>query len=276
MEKPWDNDQLQLIIRNGLEKQKLRSLFRKRSIRSTAPTPNCRACSSRSSRPSRSEGTVNGNEREARGVVSESNERIVVVDDEEMVLTSIESFLTLETDYDVQTFNKPSEALEFVTENDVHLVISDYLMPEMDGISLLGKVREVKPDVTRIILTGYADKENAIKAINEVGLFQYVEKPWDNDQLQIIIRNGLEKGQLLRQLRGKIDEINGLQRPAGHSAGDLQGLFPTADRWDSIDTETFRTSSSGSPICSIASMRRAPSCPSAMRSRRSLDTPRTS
>ena len=133
---------------------------------------------------------------------------IVIVDDEEMVLTSLESFLTLETDYQVHTFKSPVEALEFVRDNEVHLIVSDYLMPEMDGISFLAKVRDIKPDVTRIILTGYADKENAIKAINEVGLLQYVEKPWDNDDLQIVIRNGLDKQQLLASLRTKVDEIN--------------------------------------------------------------------
>ena len=89
-------------------------------------------------------------------------------------------------------------------------------MPDMDGITFLAKVRDAKPDVTRIILTGYADKENAIKAINEVGLFQYVEKPWDNDNLHLIIRNGIEKHQLLANLRAKVDEINrayaGLQK----------------------------------------------------------------
>ena len=132
-----------------------------------------------------------------------------------MVLTSLDSFLSLETEYNVHTFLKPTEALKFISDNDVHLVISDYLMPEMDGISLLGKVREVKPDVTRIILTGYADKENAIKAINEVGLFQYVEKPWDNEDLRIIIRNGLEKQELMNSLRDKIGEIE-------KAYGDLQ------------------------------------------------------
>jgi DNA-binding NtrC family response regulator len=141
---------------------------------------------------------------------------VVIVDDEEMVLTSLDSFLTLETDYIIHTFLSPTEALEFVRDNDVSLIISDYLMPEMDGISFLAQVREIKPDVTRIILTGYADKENAIKAINEVGLFQYVEKPWDNDDLQIIIRNGIDKQQLLANLRVKVDEINkayaGLQK----------------------------------------------------------------
>jgi response regulator RpfG family c-di-GMP phosphodiesterase len=62
--------------------------------------------------------------------------------------------------------------------------------------------------VPRIILTGYADKENAIKAINNVGLFQYIEKPWDNDDLLIILRNGLEKQKLMSRLNEKIEEIN--------------------------------------------------------------------
>ena len=134
--------------------------------------------------------------------------KIVIVDDEEMVLTSINSFLTLETEYHVTSFTSAEKALEFVQDNDVDLVISDYLMPQMDGISFLARVREIKPEIPRIILTGYADKENAIKAINEVGLFQYIEKPWDNEDLRIIIRNGLEKKQLMKHLQLKIDEIN--------------------------------------------------------------------
>ena len=135
-------------------------------------------------------------------------EVILVVDDEDMVLTSIDSFLSLETDYTVITRTNPELALEFVRENEVDLVISDFLMPQMDGITFLGKVRDLKPEIPRIILTGYSDKENAIKAINEVGLFQYVEKPWDNDNLHLIIRNGLEKQQLLRTLKEKVQQIN--------------------------------------------------------------------
>ncbi|MEE9554951.1 MAG: response regulator [candidate division Zixibacteria bacterium] len=144
---------------------------------------------------------------------------IVLVDDEEMVLISLKSFLTLETDYNVETFISAAEALDFIKTNDIDLVISDYLMPEMDGITFLAKVRELKPEIPRIILTGYADKENAIKAINDVGLFQYIEKPWDNNDLLIILRNGLERQNLLKKLQSKISEINeanselmGLQR----------------------------------------------------------------
>ena len=133
---------------------------------------------------------------------------IVIVDDEEMVLTSLSSFLNLETDYNVRTFISPNKAIEYIKENDVDLVVSDYLMPEMDGISFLANVRKYKPEVPRIILTGYADKENAIKAINDVGLFQYIEKPWDNNDILIIFRNGLEKKKLLKKLQEKMDEID--------------------------------------------------------------------
>ncbi len=145
------------------------------------------------------------------------NPTIVIVDDEEMVLTSLNSFLTLETEYSVQTFTSAKQALKYIKTERVDLVVSDYLMPEMDGISFLAEVRTIKPEVPRIILTGYADKENAIKAINNVGLFQYIEKPWDNDDILIIFRNGLEKNKLMRRLDEKINEIN-------KAYGELQEL----------------------------------------------------
>ncbi len=142
---------------------------------------------------------------------------IIIVDDEEMVLTSLSSFLALETEYRVETFTAATKALEYVESHDIDLVISDYLMPEMDGISFLAEVRKLRPEVPRIILTGYADKENAIKAINEVGLYQYIEKPWDNEDILIVLRNGLEKLQLMKRLQTKVDEIN-------KAYADLQGL----------------------------------------------------
>ncbi len=132
---------------------------------------------------------------------------IVILDDEELVITSLQTFLDLETPYRTVTFTSAKLALQHIRDHDVDLVISDYLMPEMDGITFLSQVRELKPDIPRIILTGYADKENAIKAINQVGLFQYIEKPWDNEDLQVIVRNGLEKMQLLKKLQVKVQEI---------------------------------------------------------------------
>ncbi len=146
-----------------------------------------------------------------------SVERVLILDDEEMVLTSLRSFLELETDYEIVTFTSATEALEYTKKNKINLVVSDYLMPEMDGISFLAKVKEIDPNATRIILTGYADKENAIKAINEVNLFQYIEKPWDNDNLKLVIRNGIDKQKLLNELASKVVEIK-------KAYGDLENL----------------------------------------------------
>lgn len=144
-------------------------------------------------------------------------ETVLIVDDEEMVLTSLSTYLALETEYEVVTFTSPSRALEHIQSREVGLIISDFLMPEMDGISFLARARELQPDVPRVILTGYADKENAIKAINQVGLYQYVEKPWDNDEIRLIIRNGLERKQLLAKLTQKVSQINEAYR-------ELQGI----------------------------------------------------
>ncbi len=55
-------------------------------------------------------------------------------------------------------------------------------MPKMNGIEFLSKAKKIHPDTTQILLTGYADKENAIRAINELGIFKYIEKPWGNDE----------------------------------------------------------------------------------------------
>ncbi len=142
----------------------------------------------------------------------ERTPKIMIVDDEEMVLTSLRSFLNLETDYEVETYTSPKEALEDLDSKPLDLVISDYLMPEMNGIEFLLKVKSLHPYSTRILLTGYADKENAIKAINEVGLYQYIEKPWDNEELKLIVQNGLERRFLMERLQDKIEEVQRVQQ----------------------------------------------------------------
>ena len=133
---------------------------------------------------------------------------VLLVDDEEIVTTSISALLMLETDYDVLVFNSPIEALEEMQHEEIDLVISNYLMPDMNGVEFLMEMKKLQPEAIRIILTAYADKENAIKAINEVGLYQFVEKPWDNDALLLLIRNGLRNRVLWQQLREKMGELD--------------------------------------------------------------------
>jgi DNA-binding NtrC family response regulator len=154
-----------------------------------------------------------------------STPTILLVDDEEMVLNSIKSFFAIESDYQLAAYTSPTQALQEIEQTHFDLVISDYLMPEMDGITFLAKVKEKRPLIPRILLTGYADKENAIKAINNVGLYQYIEKPWDNEDLRLIIRNGLEKTILLKQLEEKIREVERAQRDLSDVQKDILRVF---------------------------------------------------
>ena len=133
--------------------------------------------------------------------------KIVVVDDEKIVTSAFKTLLKVEGFSDAHFFNSPQDALEFLKNNTPDLVISDFLMPEINGLEFISEVKKMYPEVSKILLTGYADKENAIRAINEVGLYRYIEKPWDNDDLIINIKNGIERSYLLSELRKKIAEL---------------------------------------------------------------------
>jgi len=133
---------------------------------------------------------------------------VLIVDDEDMVITSLRAYLRLETEYHVEGITDPEDAVRYLEANGVDVVISDYLMPKMNGIELLARAKRLQPESTRVLLTGHADKQSAIQAINEVGLYQYIEKPWENAQLLLVIQNGIERAQLLRRLREKISELD--------------------------------------------------------------------
>ena len=133
---------------------------------------------------------------------------VAIVDDEDMVITSVRAFLSLETEFDINGFTDPEEAGRFLETHPVDVVVSDYLMPKMNGIQLLSKAKQLQPEAARVLLTGHADKQSAIQAINEVGLFQYLEKPWDNSQLLLVIQSAIERTQLFRMLRDKIGELD--------------------------------------------------------------------
>jgi DNA-binding NtrC family response regulator len=133
---------------------------------------------------------------------------ILIVDDEEIVVGSIQAFLELEADYEIHGFTNSEEAARFATRNRIDVAVSDYLMPGMNGIQLLGRIKELQPETSRVLLTGHADKRSAIEAINRVSLFQYLEKPWDNQQLLLVVQSGIERARLFRALREKVSELD--------------------------------------------------------------------
>jgi len=140
-------------------------------------------------------------------MVADAPSTVLIVDDEPSVVQSVAALLELETPHRVLTETSPLRAIDLVKVQAPDLVISDFLMAELDGIRFLLEVRGLYPDSTLILLTGYADKENAIRAINEVGIFHYIEKPWDNDDLLTIVRTGLDKRMQVHRMHERAREL---------------------------------------------------------------------
>lgn len=157
--------------------------------------------------------------------------KILIVDDDKIVTSSLKTLFKLEGFSDSHYFNDPKEALEFLKTQKPDLILSDFLMPEMNGLEFLSAAKELYPEVSMILLTGYADKENAIKAINEIGLYKYIEKPWDNDDLIMNIKNGIERSHLVSELREKIQELEAAKKQLEKYSHGLEGLVAqkTAD-----------------------------------------------
>ncbi|MBQ9688711.1 response regulator, partial [bacterium] len=137
-----------------------------------------------------------------------NSKKIVIVDDDELVISALKTLLRLEGFSDANFFTNPLEALEYIKIEKPALILSDFMMGEMNGFEFLSHAKKLHPEISMILLTGYADKENAIRAINEVGLYKYIEKPWDNDDLIMNIRNGIERTDLISQLQQKVEELD--------------------------------------------------------------------
>ena len=150
--------------------------------------------------------------------------KIVVVDDEKMVTLAFKALFKVEGYSDIHLFNAPKEAIAFLKENKPDLIISDFIMPEMNGLEFLTEAKKLYPEVSTILLTGYADKENAIRAINEIGLYKYIEKPWDNDDLMMNIKNGIERSHLLENLRNKIEELEDAKKQLQEYSENLEKI----------------------------------------------------
>lgn len=150
--------------------------------------------------------------------------KILIVDDEQMVTKTLDMLLGLEGFSNIISFNSPHDALNYLEKNDVDLIISDFIMPQMNGIDFLDKAKKTQSEVSTILLTGYADKKNAIRAINEIGIFKYIEKPWDNDSLIINIKNALIQTKLKKELNKKIEELENANKKLESYSKNLEDI----------------------------------------------------
>ncbi len=115
---------------------------------------------------------------------------IVLVDDEQSILKELR-FLLGRT-YQIYTFVNPEDVEDFVDHHEVDMVISDELMPEMRGSELLARIHRKHPDICNVVLSGQAEKDDIVRAVNEGHIFSFLYKPVDRQQLLNVIERGLE------------------------------------------------------------------------------------
>jgi DNA-binding NtrC family response regulator len=132
--------------------------------------------------------------------------RIMLVDDEENVLNALTRCLRRE-DYELWSFPGPPEALKYLEDNQVDVIVSDHRMPGMTGLEFLIKARKLYPEVVRILLTGHADMDVAIRAVNEGKLYRFLTKPWNDEELKVTLVNAIELKQLLDRNRALLAKI---------------------------------------------------------------------
>lgn len=130
---------------------------------------------------------------------------LLCVDDEQNILSALKRLFRTER-YKVLVADSGAQGLEVLAQEPVDVVISDMRMPEMDGAQFLEQVAKRWPKTMRILLTGYADIESTVAAVNKGKIYQYVSKPWNDEDIKLLVRRALEQ-KLLEHERRRLEAL---------------------------------------------------------------------
>lgn len=167
--------------------------------------------------------------------------RILILDDEESILKALRRVMRAAPcaaggrtfALEVEAFSTPQAALERARHEPFDLFLSDYRMPEMDGIAFLAAAKALQPDAARLILSGYADLNALVRAVNEVGIDRFIAKPWNDYELMSAIAQSLAHRELVlenRQLANLVRIEMGELTPEHLEAQRLEALEPGITR----------------------------------------------
>ena len=165
-----------------------------------------------------------------------NNFRILITDDDgdlrELLTEAVKNW-----GYEVSVAKDGEEALRKLRMERYDIVITDLMMPGMDGLTLLKKVKELDKEILVIIITGYATIETAVKAI-ETGAYDYIAKPFRLDELMIVIKNACERLRLTSQNKALLEEL----RTAYGEIAVLKGALSQSSGQNTAETTTTRAS----------------------------------
>lgn len=178
--------------------------------------------------------------------------RILFVDDEPAVLRSLER-ITRKLDAEILTAESGELALEIINQAPVDVIVSDMRMPEMNGNELLAQVSKITPETVRIILTGFADMDMVLSAVNDGHIWGYLQKPWDNYDLIVKLKQALQLQQVLAErtlMRRTIDQYQQYRKECFEGfIGDsvaMQFVYSAIEQCAPSNASVFITGPSGS------------------------------
>jgi CheY-like chemotaxis protein len=166
--------------------------------------------------------------------------RILFVDDDKDILMMVEQYLQMQG-YDITTVNSGLKALDLVKDQDIDIIFTDYKMPEFNGLELLAAVKQYKPEIEVIVVTGYGSMESAIQAM-KFGSYDYLQKPFKLDHLKLIIDRITEE----KKVKDKAELI----RKRGRERHKFEGLVGVSPRMQQI-YELIETVSRQDPMVLI-------------------------
>ncbi|MCA9064946.1 MAG: response regulator [Planctomycetaceae bacterium] len=169
---------------------------------------------------------------------SETKPAVLLVDDEEDVLFSLKGLLRHE--FELHTATSGDQALEILRQHRIHVIMTDQRMPGMTGTQLLSRVRAEFPTAIRIVFTGYADIKSVIEAINNGGLYRYITKPWDPDELVDVLHRAAQRFQEDAQRTRLADSLKTYVQDVGKTVNDLPNGADLISRGESLLQDAMR------------------------------------
>lgn len=146
-----------------------------------------------------------------------TNHAILIVDDEKNVLNALQRKLRKQP-YTLYTAESVEMALKLLEAREVNIVVSDYNMPMMNGLEFLKHIKGLYPHILTIMLTGQAEIEIAVQAINRAGVYKFILKPWDDEDLKVTLLRALEsidlateRDRLLQKVKSRDAILNDLE-----------------------------------------------------------------
>ncbi len=130
---------------------------------------------------------------------------LLIVDDQKEILNALQRMFRKE--YRALIAESGKQALKLMKEYEVAVILCDQRMPEMDGVTFLSEAKKIQPDAVRLMITGYADIEATIAAVNRAGIHQYISKPFEPEELKQIVKNAAEKYLLVKKNQQLQEEL---------------------------------------------------------------------